>query len=241
MPKILLELFSGTGSVGKAAKKRGYKVISIDNEEKFKPTYIRNIATWDFKKDLPKHIDFIWASPPCVSFSILNNSMKKPHRDIKTNKPLDSVGRMGNKLLNQSLNIIKYYLSLNPKLKFVIENPRGYMRRMPQLKKYQLTTTSYSQYGFPYNKPTDFWSNFKLNLKPVDTRKNQNLEGAQGQSRETLYRIPQPLLTQIFKDAGKTQSKKNDLQEKINNFKDTNKKKDNKTEDKDINTFHNCR
>jgi len=39
MPKtdIMLELFSGTGSVGRAGKRAGFKkIISIDNEEKFK-------------------------------------------------------------------------------------------------------------------------------------------------------------------------------------------------------------
>lgn len=83
---------------------------------------------------------------------------------------------------------------------------------MPAMKKLPRTTTSYSSYGFNYNKPTDFWSNFKLNLKPVDTSKNPSAmrkagkmceKGAQGQSRETLYRIPGPLINQILKDASK--------------------------------------
>tara|TARA_R110002073_G_scaffold24415_4_gene82522 strand:- start:821 stop:1555 length:735 start_codon:yes stop_codon:yes gene_type:complete len=225
---VLLELFSGTGSVGKVAKKMGFKVISVDNEEKFKPDILQDISKWNFKSDkrLPSKIDYIWASPPCVSFSLLNNAMKTPHRKADL-KPLTETGRLGNKLLNKTISIINYYRSKNPNLKFAIENPRGYMRKMPAMKKLPRTTTSYSQYGFNYNKPTDFWTNFKLVLKPVDTSKNPSAMkkagkmaegGAQGQSRETLYRIPGPLmrsiLTQMKKGGEPTEDQKNHKEDK---------------------------
>ncbi len=206
---VMLELFAGTGSVGKVAKRSGYKVISVDNEEKFKPDILQDIAKWNFKSDkrLPAKVDFIWASPPCVSFSLLNNSMKTPHRKADL-KPLTDTGRLGNKLLNKTISIINYYRSKNPNLKFTIENPRGYMRKMPAMRKLPRTTTSYSQYGFLYNKPTDFWSNFSLKLKPVDTSKNPSavrkagkLGESQGQSRETLYRIPGSLISSILRQA----------------------------------------
>ena len=45
----LLELFSGTSSVGKVAKSLGYNVISLD------------LKNADF--------NFIWASPPCTEYS----------------------------------------------------------------------------------------------------------------------------------------------------------------------------
>jgi adenine-specific DNA methylase len=211
MSKVMLELFAGTGSVGKIAKKMGYKVISVDNEEKFKPSILVDINKWNFKTDarVPKKIDFIWASPPCTSFSILNYSMKQPHRS-KEGKPLTETGRLGNSLLNKTLAIIKHYKKQNPSLKFTIENPRGMMRLMPGLKKFNRTTTAYSQYGFPYVKATDFWSNFPLELKPVDTeanpsamRKKGKLVNCQEFSRSTLYRIPGPLIKSILKQANK--------------------------------------
>lgn len=205
---VLLELFTGTGSVGKVARKMGFKVISVDNEEKFKPDILQDIGKWNFKSDkrLPSKIDYIWASPPCTSFSILNSGMKTPHRKSDL-KPLTETGRLGNKLLNKTIAIINYYRSKNPNLKFAIENPRGFMRKMPAMKKLPRTTTSYSQYGFEYNKPTDFWSNFKLVLKPLDTSKNPSpmkkamggkLKPAQYQRKNTLYRIPGPLVRSIL-------------------------------------------
>lgn len=210
---VLLELFSGTGSVGKAAKRAGFKkVISIDNEPKWKPTIEANLLTFDYKK-LPTP-DFIWASPPCVSFSLLNAMMKKPHRNVKTLAPQTETGRIGNRLLARTLTIINYFKKKNPQLKFVIENPLGFMRKMSSMKKLPRYTTSYSKYGFKYKKHTDFWSNIELNLKPMDTpnnpskaKKDGSLVSAQGKiinDKSCAYRIPQPLLNQIFKDYKKS-------------------------------------
>ena len=47
---LLLELFSGTGSVGTNAKKRGYKVISVDSNDKTDANIVVDILNWDYKK-----------------------------------------------------------------------------------------------------------------------------------------------------------------------------------------------
>ena len=62
----LLELFSGTGSVGAVAQDLGYSVVSLD----LKNADINcDILNWDYKKYEVKHFDFIWASPPCTEYS----------------------------------------------------------------------------------------------------------------------------------------------------------------------------
>ena len=62
----LLELFSGTGSVGAVARNMGHSVVSLD----FKNADINcDILNWDYKKYEVKHFDFIWASPPCTEYS----------------------------------------------------------------------------------------------------------------------------------------------------------------------------
>ena len=67
----LLELFSGTGSVGKVAKglPEGFEVTSVDINKKANPTILTDILKWDYKQFEPGHFDVIWASPPCNTFS----------------------------------------------------------------------------------------------------------------------------------------------------------------------------
>ena len=63
----LLELFSGTGSVGTIAKSLGYNVISLD----LKNADINcDILEWDYKQFDRNHFDFIWSSPPCTEYSV---------------------------------------------------------------------------------------------------------------------------------------------------------------------------
>ena len=44
---LMLELFSGTGSVGDVAKRRGWKVISLDRDRK--ADFQMDIMDWDYK------------------------------------------------------------------------------------------------------------------------------------------------------------------------------------------------
>ena len=61
----LLELFSGTGSVGEVFRERGWEVISLDRDL---PADIRcDIMDWDYRDAYPPgFFDFISASPPCT-------------------------------------------------------------------------------------------------------------------------------------------------------------------------------
>lgn len=158
---LLLELFKGTGSYSKVAERLGISVISVDIEAKFNPTILTNILDWDYTQiPIP---DIITASPPCETFSILITTHKVKVRDyLGDMRPLTEKGLNGDRVLFKTIEIIKYFLEKNPKLKFAIENPRGFMRRMkcmedPIIK--HRDTTWYSLYGMPYRKPTDFWSN----------------------------------------------------------------------------------
>ena len=67
MGKTLLELFSGTGSVGKVADILGYSAISLDLKDAKITT---DILEWDYTKLDPNEIDIKWASPPCIEYSI---------------------------------------------------------------------------------------------------------------------------------------------------------------------------
>ena len=62
----LLEMFSGTGSVGLVAKSLGFNVISLDLKNADINT---DILKWDYKQFDRNHFDFIWSSPPCTEYT----------------------------------------------------------------------------------------------------------------------------------------------------------------------------
>lgn len=67
----VLELFSGTHSVGKVCAEYGWEVVSLD----LKGADInKNILEWDYTTYPVGHFDMIWASPPCDTFSMLRHT-----------------------------------------------------------------------------------------------------------------------------------------------------------------------
>jgi len=63
---LMLDLCSGLGGASAAMIERGWSVITVDIEPKFKPSIIADIRNWSWPGKRP---DLIWASPPCVEFS----------------------------------------------------------------------------------------------------------------------------------------------------------------------------
>ena len=201
---LLLELFKGTGSYSKVAERLGIDVISVDIEKKFNPTILTNILEWDYTKiPIP---DIITASPPCETFSRLISSHKVKVRDYMGDmRPLTEKGLNGDRVLFKTIEIIKYFLSKNPNIKFAIENPAGFMQRMlcmkdPIIKHKEITW--YSLYGMPYRKPTNFWSNIDggLGLKIGKVKDEPQLtKDIQGMSTLTnKYIIPDELCEVIL-------------------------------------------
>ena len=46
----VLDLFSGTGSVGKVLQEHGYEVVSLDNQTRWQPTHCQDILTWNYRQ-----------------------------------------------------------------------------------------------------------------------------------------------------------------------------------------------
>ena len=59
----LLELFSGTGSVGKVARALGYEVVSLDLTG---ATICCDILDWDYKAASVGYFDIIYMGEPTV-------------------------------------------------------------------------------------------------------------------------------------------------------------------------------
>jgi len=200
--KKLLELFKGTGSVGKAAKKLGFEVVSLDFDPIYTPDIETDILKWKYQqysKDNNYIPDFIWASPPCNTFSTSIYRLKE--RDTKTAEPKSDRAKEGTAILYKTLAIINFFKKLNPNLKYIIENPRGMMRmdkRMIALP--YMNTTTYCSYGDVKYKPTNFWSNFPLVLKEVGEGKSckNTINVEHLNSINDRYSIPQPLIKSML-------------------------------------------
>jgi site-specific DNA-cytosine methylase len=170
----LLELFKGTGSVGKVAKRMGMEVMSVDLLAKYEPDITADILEWDYKafhKETGFVPDLLWASPPCNTFSTLAYVFKE--RNTKNAKPHSARARQGTAILYRTLEICEYFQKLNPKLLYVLENPRGMMRLDEKIQKLpHRDTTLYCLYNDVRRKPTDFFNNVDLKLKDAEQHRN---------------------------------------------------------------------
>lgn len=161
----ILELFSGTGSVSKVCEELGYEVISVDISNKYhQPTFLMSIMDFDYKQYQPKHFDIIWASPPCSTFSNLQNcwiGRGKTKESINEN-----IQKIGLPLLRKAEEIIDY---LQPKFYF-IENPQsGKMKEFLTRPYYDVDYCKYSNWG--YKKRTRIWTN-KTNFNNLLCKKD---------------------------------------------------------------------
>jgi site-specific DNA-cytosine methylase len=199
----ILELFKGTGSVGKVARKMGMDTISLDFEEKYEPDILTDILNWDYKKWQRENKfipDFIWASPPCNTYSPLAYPLKERHP--QTAKPYSERAKIGTKILYKTLEIIHYFNKLNKNLLFVIENPHGMMRHEKEIKKLNESTTCYCLYGDNKRKLTDFFNNVPdgLKLKEVKPCPNPDIIIPVDKMKtiEERYSIPAKLIKAIL-------------------------------------------
>lgn len=209
----LLELFKGTGSVGKVAKKMGWQVISLDFDPYYTPDIETDILEWnyrDFQKKDNYVPDFIWASPPCNTFSTLSYQLKE--RDTKTGEPKSERAKTGTQILHRTLEIIQFFKKLNPNLKYVIENPRAMMRLDKRLQKEvpNRDTTLYCHYGYNWRKPTDFFNNIPngLKLEPSEINCAGDVINVAKVPLDKRYSIPPKLVRAILERMAETKTMK---------------------------------
>lgn len=157
---IVLELFAGTSSVGKAFKRRGHDVYTVDYDEQFDVTSHMDVGCLGVQDVLEmtegRYPDVIWASPDCTTYSVaaLGHHRRK---DEYTGwlMPVTPYAKECDAINQHLMRLIRI---LGPKLWF-IENPRGSMRKMPWMLDLPRYTVTYCQYGERYMKPTDIWTN----------------------------------------------------------------------------------
>jgi len=154
----VLELFSGTGSIGKVCKQLGWNVVSVDMI--LPADHQVDIMEFNYKQYPKDHFDIVWASPPCTNYSRLKNcwyGRKLKDGSIYTKEQHIKDQDEADKLVLKSLEIIDYF---NPHLWF-LENPQtGNLKNREIMKGipfYDVDYCMYSDWG--YKKRTRIWTN----------------------------------------------------------------------------------
>tara|TARA_R110000803_G_scaffold52472_3_gene108042 strand:+ start:4036 stop:4683 length:648 start_codon:yes stop_codon:yes gene_type:complete len=192
----VLELFSGTGSVGKCCSQLGYETYSVDliSEADFKG----DIMDFDYKQFPKDHFQVVWASPPCTNYSKLQDGWLGRIRkgELYTKEIQEKEMNNDDKLVLRTLEIIEYF---KPELWF-IENPatskmkdRIFMKELPF---YIVDYCMYSDWG--YRKRTRVWTN----KKDWDAKKCDG-KGTCGNMIGTLHKTNLGNNDRIIKTKGK--------------------------------------
>ncbi len=158
----VLELFSGTRSVGKCCDALGYECISLDIDDR--ADIVCDIMIWDYKTYPKDHFDIVWASPPCESFSRLQRSslgkIKKKDGKIKTYDDIENnMKKYGDPIVLKTIEIIQYF---SPELWF-LENPQsGFLKDRKYMKDFLFYDVDYCLFcDWGYRKRTRIWTNKK--------------------------------------------------------------------------------
>lgn len=163
----VLELFAGTECMSNAFRARGHECYTVDWDWQF-PSNLHidiGILTADQIRESFGNPDVIFAAFDCRTFSMAASTAHHRQKNPETGNldPLSDYAKKCDQVDQHCLELIK---ELNPAI-YIIENPRGGLRSMTWMKDIPVRNeTTYCQYGFPYMKPTDFFSNIDLQLKP---------------------------------------------------------------------------
>ena len=202
----LLELFSGTGSVGDVAGAMGFEVVSLD----LKDANINcDVMLWDYTTYPVGYFDVVWASPPCDTFSRVRQTNIGRYGITRESLTHDMM-TIGLPILRKTEEIIDYF---QPHLYF-IENPQtGHMKDFITRPFYDVDYCKYSDWGM--RKRTRIWTNkegFVPKLCNKDcgyikdgrhlvcaTGGNRKQKGqGSGTSKALRFRIPSALIEELL-------------------------------------------
>ena len=162
---IVYDFFSGTGSSTKAFEDAGHTIVRVEMDQFFEAEE-RDILTLTAHDLIAKYgqPDFIWASPPCQKFSVA--SLWKywaMGEDGKCVPKHDAV--------YEAIDLIKHTIKLcqdlNPTYGWLMENPRGMLRKQDFMQEHKRHTVTYCQYGDTRMKPTDVWGTITWTPRPM--------------------------------------------------------------------------
>ena len=152
----IIELFAGSCSFSNVAKEFKYETFTTDWQDFKDIDLVANILDLEVE-DFPFKPDIIWASPPCTTFSVASIGHHWKMDDQGNHIPKTKECLLGIEIVKKTKQLI---LDLDPKY-FIIENPRGKLRKLDLLAEFKRDQVSYCKYGDKRMKPTDLWHNLE--------------------------------------------------------------------------------
>ena len=152
---LIFDFFAGTGSSTQAFKDANHTVITFELDPQFEATETISILDLVASDLLTRYgkPDFIWASPPCTAFSVASMGHHWLQGGINP-VPKTQEALFNQELVRYTLDLIK---ELSPTKGWLLENPRGMLRKLPVVAGFPRRTITYCQYGDERMKPTDLW------------------------------------------------------------------------------------
>ena len=145
----VLDLFAGLKGWSTPFAERGHEVITVDIDPVFGSTLTADALAMG--PNLGR-FDVVLASPPCEAFSVASIGSHWTG-GLRAYEPKTPQAHTALALVHWTIAAIE---SMRPTFA-VIENPRGMLRRLGVLDRYERVTVTYCQYGEKVMKPTDLW------------------------------------------------------------------------------------
>jgi hypothetical protein len=157
----VLDLFCGLGGWGRAFRDRGHEVVGVDIKD-FGQEVIQDVFDFPGHEFMGIGFDFIAASPPCEAFSVASIGTHWGG-GLRAYEPKTEHAIMSIRMVDRTLDIIEEF---SPRA-WVIENPRGVLRKLGMLENFERNTVTFCAYGDSAMKPTDLWADSRSTGTPA--------------------------------------------------------------------------
>ena len=163
---LVFDFFAGTRSSTQPFEDAGHTVISFDNDFQFDVTVFADVFDMTAEGLVARYgqPDFVWASPPCTAFSVASMG----HHWESSRVPKTEAAEQAMILVAHTRQLLE---GLQPRHGWVMENPRGMLRKLDVVEGLTRHTVTYCRYGDDRMKPTDLWTTVK-NWEPRAMCKN---------------------------------------------------------------------